>query len=176
MPPIESAQFFPEQHRSVFSYHDGTRVRYADPLAVDRRYFEYMASIGVDLNDLAEQAKSKAPLLVIQATEHYRAATRAAFNLPEFNEDDGSGFTGEQVDTLNQRYQEWLEAVKLGSGSSPSSSPSSADPAAPAPSTSTPAPSDPVPAPTPAPTLAEPIDAADSPSVAAGTSNSSASG
>lgn len=171
MPPIDSGLPFTEAERHVFEFFDGTKTRFADPLAIERRYFRNLAETGEDVEQLREQLKSPTPVVVIDACDRFRAATRAAFGLPDFVEADGTGFTDEQVDLLNDRYQTWLNAVKPPTGSTPSASPSSADPAAPDPATSTPAPA---PGATPAPTPAGPGGGDDSAPGDPATSNTSA--
>lgn len=111
---------FDQADRDIYRYHDGSRERFGDPLAIEERLFRGLEDH--DAEALDNQLESKEPAIVYGALAKLLPAARSAFRLAEFDEDTGAGLTREEVLAVLSGFLAWRDEKKEVAGDGPSSS------------------------------------------------------
>lgn len=141
---------FPAESRNVFSYHDGQRQRYADPLRVRRllqketggelwHVWSLANEVQKALGRMARAERSPAEAgataelpegpsaEMFAAEEALLDAARVAFDLPPFDPDTGEGATEEVCRRCLSSWLDWLSKKNEPDDGSPTTSSAAVD-------------------------------------------------
>lgn len=119
---------------AAFRYELGGVARYADGVRVLRVLH---AQCGGDANEVIALARSENPEQASRFLDHLVAAIRKAFDLRDIDFETGEGYSEDEVLTVFEQYQDWLEKKNRMPASSPTSPAPTVPPSSPPPSTMT---------------------------------------